>query len=159
MAYLAGSAIAEELPEEVMYFKEKIICDTLDLPMHKPPMERLLGVVAWPEVGHTDLIETYKGKSFEGQRLTGVKLGVEVNVKVKLTYVAQDKARTVHAVYYDLIKSTFVTLPEYVEGKKICDLVRANKLTVAAYIEDICARMIDEKSVHQSLMLLIDVRV
>lgn len=159
MMYQTGSYIQGDLPKEAQYFKEEVVCGTLGLPMQKPDMERLVDVMVWPEVINIELLNTHKGKSFEGAKLTGSKLVVEVNMKEKLTYVACGEEKNVHAVQYETLKSLYVALPECIEGKKICDLMRANRITVLPYIEDTYARRIDERRVHQCIMLFVDVKI
>lgn len=147
------------LPEEAKYFKEEIVCEILSIPPQKPDMERLLDVIVDAEVVNINLIETQKGRSQEGQYLSGYKLVVEINIKEKVTYVANEPTQTAHAAHYETLKSMFVILPPEVNGKKICDLVRANRLTVIPYVEDVCARMLDKRTVHKCVMLFLDVKI
>ena len=84
---------------------------------------------------------------------------VEVNIKEKIMYVALEPTQTAHAAHYETLKSMFVILPDEIDGKKICDLVRANRITVTPYVEDVCARMIDERTVHKCVMMFLDVKV
>lgn len=147
------------LPKEAMYFKEEMVCEILSIPPLKPDMERLLDVMVWPEVANTNLIETPQGRSFEGQYLSGLKLVVEVNLKEKLTYVANEPTQKAHAAHYETLKSVFVVLPEEVNGKKTCELYRANRITVTAYVEEVCARMLDTRTAHKCVMLFVDVKI
>ncbi len=147
------------LPKEAKYFKEEIICEVLSIPPQKPDMERLLDVMVDAEVVNVNLIETAKGRSQEGQYLSGYKLVVEVNIKEKVMYVALEPSQSAHAAHYETLKSMFVILPEEIDGKKICDLVRANRLTVTPYVEDVCARMLDKRTIHNCVMMFLDVKV
>jgi len=147
------------LPKEAKYFKEEIICEVLSIPPQKPDMERLLDVMVDAEVVNINLIETAKGRSDEGQYLSGYKLVVEVNIKEKVMYVALEPTQSAHAAHYETFKSMFVILPEEIDGKKICDLVRANRLTVTPYVEDVCARMIDKRTIHKCVMMFLDVKI
>lgn len=159
MSCQTGNAIQGNLPVESLYFKEEMVCEILSIPAQKPDMERLLDVLVWPEVVNTNLIETPKGRSFEGQYLSGAKLVVEVNLKEKVTYVANEPTQSVHAAHYETLKSIFVILPEYIGDKKLCDLFRANRVIVSAYIEESCARMLDARTIHKCVMLFVDVKV
>lgn len=158
-SYQTGNCIQAILPTQADYFKEEMICEILSIPPGKPDMERLLDVMVWPEVVSTNLIETPKGRSFEGQYLSGVKLVVEVNLKEKLTYVANEPTQKAHASHYETLKSVFVILPEEIDGKKTCELYRANRITVTAYVEEVCARMLDTRTVHKCVMLFVDVKI
>lgn len=159
MACQTGNCIQGVLPKEATYFKEEMICEVLSIPAQKPDMERILDVMVWPEVVDINVIETPKGRSFEGQYLSGAKLVVEINLKEKVTYVACEPTQSAHAAHYETLKSLFVILPEEVNGKKICELARANRLAVTPYVEDVCARMLDARTIHKCVMLFLDVKI
>ncbi|MGL5086327.1 MAG: hypothetical protein ACRC68_11535 [Clostridium sp.] len=159
MSCKSGTCNQSILPLDVKYFKEELVCEVLTIPVQKPDIERILDVMVWPEIENVNLIETEKGMSNEGQKLTGIKLVVEVRLKEKVTYVALEKAQSAHAAHYESLKSIFVILPEYVDGRKTCDLVRANRLSVTPYIEDVSARMLDKRTIHKCVMLFIDVKI
>lgn len=148
-----------ELPREVKFFKEELVCELLPIPEEKPEMERVLDVMVWPEVKRIDVVKTEKGQSNEGQQLGGVKLIVEILLKEKLMYVANRCDQPVHAVHYDTLKSIFVILPEEIDGRKICELIRLNKIQVIPYIEKVYARMLDDRNVHKCVLLLADVKI
>lgn len=148
-----------ELPREVKFFKEELVCELLPIPEEKPEMERVLDVMVWPEVKRIDVVKTEKGQSNEGQQLGGVKLIVEILLKEKLMYVANRCDQPVHAVHYDTLKSIFVILPEEIDGRKVCELIRLNKIQVIPYIEKVYARMLDDRNVHKCVLLLADVKI
>ena len=147
------------LPKEAMYFKEELVDDILTIPCQKPNMERVLDIVCAADIESYKLIETDIGNSYEGQKLTGQKLVVEVRIKEKLTYVADELSQSAHAAHYEKLKSVFVILPQMHDGHHICDLVRANRVSITPYIEGVCYRQLNERDVHRCLMLFVDVRV
>lgn len=159
-AFKIGSCMQGVLPARAEYFKEELFCDVLVVPLCKPNMERVLDVMVWPEVVNVKLVDTPKGKSYEGQVLTGVKLVVQIKLKEKVTYVAHELSQSTHAVYYETLKSVFVVLPEKsVDGKSICEFFRSDRLTVTVYTEKVCGRMLDSRSIHRCEMLLVDVKI
>ncbi len=147
------------LPETVEHFKEELVCELLPIPEEKPDMERLLNVMVWPEVKKIDIVETEKGYSNEGQRLGGVKLLVEVLLKEKVTYVADRKEQSVHGAHYNTIKSMFITLPEEIDGNKVCGLLRQNKIRVIPHLETVYSRMLDKRNVHKCVLLLLELKI
>jgi hypothetical protein len=142
-----------------MYFKEEIVDDILIIPCQKPNIERILDLVAWASIETYKLIDTEIGNSQEGQRLTGKKLVVEVILKEKVTYVADEPTQSGHAAHYEKLKSIFVILPEKVGENYTCDLVRANRISVTPYVEDLCYRQISGREIHRCLMLFVDVKM
>lgn len=154
-----GNCIQNIIPENAKYFKEEIITETLVIPPQKPNMERILDMLVWAEVENINLIETEKGVSNEGQKLTGVKLVVEVKLKEKVTYVALEPTQSAHAAHYEMFKSMFVILPEEINGRLTCDLVRAGRISVIPYVECVHSRMLDCRTIHKCVMLFLDVKV
>lgn len=159
MTYKKDHPTQEEYLQKTDYFKEEMVCEILSIPQQKPTMERLLDVMVWPEVVDIQLVKTPIGRSFEGQYLSGAKLIVEINLKEKLTYVANEPTQSAHSAHYETLKSMFVILPEYVNDKDIFSLLRANRITVTPYVEDVCARMLDGRTVHKCVMLFLDVKI
>lgn len=147
------------LPKEATYFKEEIVSEILTIPPQKPDMERILDILVWPEIANIKLIETPVGMSNEGQYLSGYKLIVEVNLKEKVTYVACEPTQSVHAAHFETLKSMFVILPKEINGRDVCDLVRADRIQVTPYIEATKFRMLDCRIIHKCVMLFLDVKV
>lgn len=148
-----------ELPTHCKYFKEDMMCQILSIPHQKPDMERLLDVMVWPEIMDIKLIDTPIGRNFEGEYLAGNKLVVQINLKEKVTYVAHEPTQSVHAAHYETLKSMFIILPEAIGNTKMTDLYRAHKLKVTPYVEDVCARMLDMRTIHRGVMLFLDVKI
>ncbi|MGL5766877.1 MAG: hypothetical protein ACRCX8_14665 [Sarcina sp.] len=154
-----NTCIQSILPETAEYFKEELLDDVLIIPPQKPDIERILDIVAWADVEDFKLVETEIGYSYEGQRLTGKKLVTEIKIKEKVTYVADVLEQSGHAAHYEKLKSVFVILPEKVGNKYTCDLIRANRLQITPYVEDICYRQLNEREIHSCLMLFVDVKL
>ncbi|MGL5767547.1 MAG: hypothetical protein ACRCX8_18095 [Sarcina sp.] len=154
-----NSCMQSIMPKTALYFKEEILDDILIIPNQKPDLDRILDITAWAEVEDYKLIETETGLSYEGQRLTGKKLVVEVKIKEKLIYVAEVVEQSAHAAHYEKFKSIFVILPEKIGDKYICDLVRANRIQITPYVEDLCYRKLNEREIHRCLLLFVDVKL
>ena len=159
MYFKNNSCIQSILPETSKYFKEELLDDILEVPKQKPDMERILDIMAWAEVEDYKLIETEVGYSHEGQRLTGKKLITEIRIKEKLTYVANVPEQSGHAAHYERLKSIFVILPEMIGDRYTCDLIRANRIQITPYVEDLCYRQLNEREIHRCLMLFVDVKI
>lgn len=145
------------LPTNVKYFKEELLFEVFQIPPHKPQIERILNVVAFPEVIHLKLIDTPVGYSNEGQRLSGVKLLADIKIKEKVTYVANEPTQKVHAAHFEFMKSLFVVLPDSISKITSCDLLSSNRLGVTPYIEAIDYRLLDCEHVYACIMLFLNV--
>ncbi|MGL6174801.1 MAG: hypothetical protein ACRC1P_09390 [Cellulosilyticaceae bacterium] len=146
-------------PTEPKYFKEEMICETVMIPMGKPRVGQLLDIMVWPEVIDIKLLETPKGKSYEGNCLTGNKLLVQLLLKEKIAYISEDTGQNTYIMPREVLKSVYVTLPEYIDEKRVSDLVRGEKMKVTAYIEDVGARVIDRRNIYKFIMILVDVSI
>lgn len=147
------------IPAESSYFKEEAICEVLAIPPEKPDMERILDVMVWPEIENIKLVETEEGYSVEGQRLSGAKVVVEIRLKEKVTYVANEPTQSVHAAHFEYLKSMFIVVPKEINGKPSCSLIKSGKLNVNPYVESVTTRMLDCRNIHKCVMLFLDVTI
>ncbi|MBW6409255.1 hypothetical protein [Clostridium weizhouense] len=158
MAIFKGVCTQNILPREAMYFKEEEISEILEIPCQKPDIENILSVIVSPEVESLRIVETEVGTSNEGQVLTGSKLVVELRIKEKVTYVADEPTQSVHAAHYENLKSFFVIVPNEVKGNNICDLLRANRISVNTHIESVYTRKLNNRNIFKCALLFIDVK-
>lgn len=159
MAIFKGTCTQNILPDNAVYFKEEEISEVLTIPCQKPDIENILSVIVSPEVEDMRVISTEVGKSNEGQILTGTKLVIELRIKEKITYVADEQTQSVHAAHYENLKSFFVILPNEINGQDVCDLLRANRISVNPYIEAVNTRKLDERTIFKCVLLFIDVKL
>ena len=157
--YLKGAGMQGALPETALYFKEDIVTEILAIPPQKPNIERVLDILVWPEVENIKLIDTPVGMSNEGQFLSGLKLIVEVRLKEKVTYVADEPTQSVHAAHYETLTSMFVILPTEIDGRDTCDLVRSNRINITPYIEAVNFRALDCRHIHKCVMIFLNVNI
>lgn len=152
--------VANELPQSPKYFTEISIPETVTIPTQKPDVEQLVEVIVEAEIMSMRLVDTPCLKSFEGQLLSGKKLILEVKLKQKIVYVADEASQSVHAAHYEeVMKSVFVIVPQYVDNKPMDLLLKAGKVRVTPYIEDIYAEQKDKRTVFKNITLLIDVTI
>lgn len=150
--------ISDTLPANPLYFKEISIPETVTIPPQKPDIEQLLAVMIEPEIVSVRLIETPVGVSNESQNLSGCKLVMELRLHQKVKYVADEPCQSVHVAEFESVfKSIFVVIPCEVNGVKVCELMRKNKVIIKPYIEDIFAKMMDERTVFKNTTLFLNV--
>lgn len=158
MAIFKGVCRQNIIPKEALYFKEEEICEILEIPCQKPDIENILSVIVSPEIENLRIVETEVGRSNEGQVLTGSKLVLEIKLREKITYVADEATQSVHSAYYENLKSFFVIIPNEIDGENVCELLRANRISVNPYIEAVHARMLDCRTIFKCVLLFIDVK-
>lgn len=147
------------LPTNCKYFKEEIISEVLTIPCPKPDMERILKTLIQAEIVDMKIIETEVGYSNEGQNLTGYKLVVELNIREKISYVADECRQSVHGANFESIKSIFIVIPKTLNGVDTYELFQEGKILVTPYIEAVTARMLDKRTIHKCIMLFLDTTI
>ncbi|MFI3201246.1 MAG: hypothetical protein R3Y54_06955 [Eubacteriales bacterium] len=155
MSYINKQLYGNVIPKEVAIFKQEIINEVQEISQDNPSMERLLGTTITVDVEHMEIIETEVGVSNEGQRLSGIKLLVQLSICEQTSYVGDHCTQPVHGEYFESHRSFFVIMPETIDGRSVCDY--QDELQVTAYIEDIETRMLDSRHLQKCIMLLINV--
>lgn len=163
LAPITGVGIATSFPtlSATPTFSQVSVSEIVKIPEQKPDMEQLVSIVESIDILSTKLINTGIGTSAEGQILTGKKLIVEVLVKQKVTYVADEPTQSVHAAHFEKPYSIFVVLPETMGTvpAPVEELFLQDKLTVKPYIEDICGIMVDKRTAFKCTALFLNVEV
>lgn len=149
-----------QLPKNPMFFTQIAIPETVEIPREKPDIEDLVSVMVDAEIISTRLINTPTAVSCEGQVLLGHKLIIELKLRQKVKYIADEPTQSVHAVHFEnIVSSIFVVLPPGIGTASMEDLFIQRKLVVTPYIEDIFAERMDSRRIFKNIILLIDVKV
>lgn len=162
--FVEGIGIADAFPEHPLYFTQIAIPEVVCIPEQKPNIEQLISVMVDIEVESTRIINTPIGTSNEGQILTGKKLSIEIMIKQKIKYVADEPSQSVHAAHFNKkMASIFVIVPPTFVLNGITytleDLLEAGRITVTPYIEDIYGELRDKRTIFKNITLLLDVTV
>lgn len=153
-----GIGIADTLPVHPVFFTEISVPETLEIPCQKPDMEQLLSVMVDAQVISLRIANTPVAISEEGQNLSGSKLIIELKLREKVKYVADEPTQSVHAAHFEnVLKSVFVIVPSLIGTVPVAEYLRLNKITVTPYIEDIYAKMVDERTLFKNITILVDV--
>ena len=141
--------VSEELPKWSTNFKEVHIQKISHIDIKKRDMEDILRTFANVEIINTEILNTPKGISQDGQILTGMKLLVEGRIVEKIKYVGKNVSQPVYETDFSIPFSTYVIL-----GK---EFDYYSKYKVTPYMEHIYIRQISERKIYQSILLALDV--
>jgi uncharacterized repeat protein (TIGR01451 family) len=119
--------------------REENVC----IPCQKPDAEQILNTMVDIVITDTKVIETIKGISIEGQKLTGFKLIVEGKLNQKVEYVAALPEQPVHAAHFIVPFSSFIILPENFE--------MGTPIEVEAEVEDVFAELLDSRTIFKNI--------
>lgn len=156
----------ESLPKNPVWFTELTAAGILKLPEEKPDIGQLLSVTVEPEIIYTHIVKTLITSSNEGHKLAGVKLIIDLKLRQKIKYTADEPTQRVHSANFEnVLKSIYVILPQshldpatdkYFD---VINLFKQGKLVATPYIEDIYAKVQDKRTIYKNIALLIDVTV
>lgn len=139
-------------------FTEISIPELVKIPDEKPDIENLLSIMVDTKILSLKIINTPTGISYEGQKLTGKKLSIELLLKQKIKYIADEPAQSVHAAHFEhIVKSILVIIPDKLGCTSIENLLLKKKLIVTPYIEDIYGELIDKRTIFKNITALIRV--
>ena len=151
--------VQNALPQISKYFKEVSLCEIFELPPQKPDIKTILDILVWPEIEDISVVDTIKGTSYEGQKLSGTKLIVNIRLKQKIIYVADNDEQSVHAAHFEELKSVFIIVPDVVNGRNICELAKFDKINVIPFIESVYKRKLNSRSIHKCVLLILDAKI
>lgn len=145
------------IPQTVQFFKEEAFSRTLSLPSKKPDIDRIIRSVIYPEVEDYKLIQTDAGFSYEGQRLTKNMLVVTVKLNIKIIFTTNSSDESIFSSDFVSYKAQNVVLPDQDDGIDIKQKIKLNQMQVMSYIGAQYEIKIDDRTIEQSGLLLVDV--
>lgn len=141
--------ISNHLPKHPYIFKKVCIDRNLILPNEKPKIADIVECTINISNTRKKIIETSKITSLEGQKLTGMAVIIEGEFKQQLKYAADVPTQVIHGIEFHVPYCTFIILPE--------DYNPDTPITIKTYIEDLSFSLIDQKSIFESIMILIEI--
>ncbi|MGO5075973.1 DUF3794 domain-containing protein [Clostridium sporogenes] len=117
------------------------------IPIKKPNIEEIINIIVDAKIGDTKVIKGIKGKSIEGQILTGYKLIVEGTLSENIEYTSCWKKQSIHSVHFKMPFSSYIILPEYYK--------EGDFIKVEAEIEDVSFRVINNRTVFNNIIFLL----
>ncbi len=158
-----GIVRPEELPKHPIWFTDFDTYDTLQLPQEKPPIKELLSIAVEPEIRSTTITPTTESVSFEGQMLESNNLILETVIKLRIKYLTDTSAQSIHIACFDsIIRSICIVLPaQHIDrilenSYDMSQLHDEGKIIVRSYIEDIYGAIINSRTLFVSTALFID---
>lgn len=142
--------------KEERCFTQFVLKEKIEIPRPKPDIEQIVTTIIDPEILSMKVINTIKGRSREGQNLSGKKIIVELKIKQKILYAADLICRSIHGVEKEHYQSVYVVVPERIEGTDIEALLRNKLLQPKITVEDVFARKVDERKIFKSIVLFLE---
>lgn len=122
---------------------EQVFC----IPSQKPDMEQINKIWAKGYVDNYEVVKTPVGTSVEGQIMTGYKLLVCGDIKLKVEYVALEETQSVHTAHMTFPFCAYVVLPG--------DVNKNSRINTSILIEDIFSEQMDERCIYNSITMMV----
>ncbi len=135
--------------EDVITFKEFSTSEMLELPFDISNINSFLNTSVDVNILDEKIFKTPLGTSVEGQSLTGLKLGVEGEIKTVITYISNVDNQSINALNY---RSKF-----YISTPIPDDLIEPISLGVNVYVESINVQKLGNQMLSENLVLLLTV--
>lgn len=132
-------------------FKQLSIESYLTIPEAKPCIETINTLTGTIDILNSNVIETPKATSIEGQKLTGHKLIVRGLLQLVIEYTALEEKQSVHSAHYAVPFSTFIILPPHYRV--------GSRLEIEGIVEDIFYRALDIRNFFTNTTALINVKI
>lgn len=130
-------------------FKQLMVSSKLPIPCSKNGVYEIINKFIDVEIVNKDIIDTIKGISCEGERLTGKKIVVNGTLMERIEYIESCSDKSIEVAEYEIPFNTFIVLPE--------NYKELSNLKIESTIENIDIRLIDVKTLYQSVTLLLEV--
>ncbi|WP_297519927.1 DUF11 domain-containing protein [uncultured Clostridium sp.] len=143
--------VINAIKSRISSFKQVSLESKLELPKCKPDIESVNEVRGEAIIKGCHIIETGKGISQEGQKITGYKLIVSGFINIILNYTANEEEQGVHAANYKIYFTEFVVLSE--------NFVAGSKVAVNGLVEDVYYNLCEDRSVFVNATVLLDVKI
>ena len=130
-------------------FKQFMVSSKLPIPCSQHGVCEIINKYVDVEITNTEVIDTIRGISCEGENLTGKKVVVNGTLMERIEYIELCSDKSIKVAEYNIHFNTFIVLPE--------NFNELNNVKVDSFIEDIDMRLIDPMTLYQSVSLLLEV--
>lgn len=129
------------------FFKQINLDFIFCIPEQKPNIEQILKVWVKPCIVHQEIVKTPVGLSLEGQNVTGKKLMISGDMKIKIEYVACSSEQPVHTAHTVFPFCSYVVLPSDFNENAI--------ITASALVEDVLSEQMDLRCIYNNITMMV----
>lgn len=151
--------ISNNLPTDITYFKEELFDTTIYNTKEGACISKVISASVDCSINSMKLLNTSVRTSNEGQKLTGKKLLIEVNLSYRIKYISSTKEKYLYVLKNNTTKVIYIVLPKYIEDLKIEELVRRKKIKIEPYIEDLYVSCRNTGGIYIRTLLLLNAQV
>jgi hypothetical protein len=148
--------ISGSLPTNIEYFKEELFNNIINIPKDRKPIYKITSASVDCKVNSMKLLNTNVQTSNEGQKLSGKKLLVELNLSYRIKYISDSKEKYLYMLKSNVPKVMYIVLPKTINDIPIEEFFRKKKIVLEPYIEDIYSESRGANKVYIRTLLLLN---
>lgn len=142
-------------PLPLKFFSQFTTSEIISLNNNLPDIDQIVSIIVEPQIISCKIINTMKGCSCEGQKLTGKKVAIELVLNEKILYAANMPEQSLHIIENKFYQSAYIVIPPKIEGTNIESLYYNKKLKPFINIEPVSGRKLNNRCIHKSINLFI----
>lgn len=132
-------------------FKQTNVDNTFCVPVVKPDIEQIVKVWGNAEIYKYRIIKTPVGESLEGQLLTGYKLIIMGQIKMKYEYVALEETQSVHTAHNVVPFCSYIVMPKKFNPSSL--------VFPTVLIEDIHSEQVGDRCVYSNITIMLNAEI
>ncbi|WP_432665821.1 hypothetical protein R9X47_05955 [Wukongibacter baidiensis] len=141
------NGISEDIPKVMKYFSQSDLKQTIDIPACLPDVDEVISIIVTPKVTSLRSVETVKGKSFEGENISGCQILLEIELSKRVMYVADNLEQSMHVIQSESTESVYIDVPSLIEGTETELLVKHERFKTSIFTQDIVSNRINARKI------------
>lgn len=151
--------VSNNLPVNISYFKEELFTLICEKKPNAKNIETIISSSIDCTISSISLLDTPIRTSNEGNKLSGKKLIVELDISYGIKYTSDLKEKFLYLLNTCTKKIIYVVVPTEINGVPIEDLLRKKKIGVKPFIEDLYTDSRNPNEVYIRTLLLTTVYI
>lgn len=144
--FIQYTGINSKISSNLEDFTQFNVSSNFYIPKNKKDIEQISKVHVSVDIIETHIVKTPKGKSFEGQVLTGYKLFASIEINIKIEYICDDENNSVQYITHKIPSSAYVVIDE--------DYDDCLSTYPSIIVEDIYCKMITKRKIYFNVSLI-----
>lgn len=115
----------------------------------------IISTSSYIKIISTHLFNTEVGVSYEGEKLSGVKLFIEYTITTRIKYLLPNSNSTVKFFTFNYpIHSTSIVIPEKIDKLPVSNIIKQHNFEINYYIEDEFFYTLNNGNLFNSIIVL-----
>jgi Tol biopolymer transport system component len=140
-------------------FTDIAINSMMDIPASLPDIYEIISKYLDSEILSVRILDTPRGVSAEGRRLSGKRACIMFRLKEKLLFTSKSENRSIHIIENESIHIENIIIPGFIEGTDPMHLINSGHMKANIEVNDFDVRLIDSRNIFLSIFLIVELRL